>query len=66
MNLRGNRLKADHHAVPADEGPDTLADPVASSLIGDFETELGLAEVEARLKIIDNKARSDTVERGHG
>jgi hypothetical protein len=66
VNLRDNRLQTDHDTVPADKGPEILADPVASSLIGNFEAELGLVEVEARLKILGNKARSDTVEGGHG
>src|SRR4051794_20986139 len=63
MNLRDNRLEADHHAVSADKGPEILS--VAASFVGNFETELGPIEVEGRLKIIDNKARSDAVERGH-
>jgi hypothetical protein len=66
MNLRGNRLQTDHHAISADKGPEILAVPVASSLMGDFETKLGLVEVEARLKILDNKERSNAVESGHG
>ncbi len=66
MNLRGNRLQTDHHAVSADKGPEILSMAVTASLISNFETQLGLVEVEARLKIIDDKARSDAVERGHG
>ena len=70
MNLGGNRLEADHHAVPPDERPEIISVavvvPIASALVGDFKAELGLIEVEARLKILDNKARDDTVESGHG
>ncbi len=66
MNLRGNRLQTDHHAVPADKGPEIFSVAVTASLISNLETELGLVEVEARLKIVDNKARSNAVERGHG
>jgi hypothetical protein len=39
---------------------------VASALVSNFKTELGLVEVEARLQIIDNKAWSDAVELSHG
>jgi hypothetical protein len=34
--------------------------------VGNFKTELGLVKIEARLKILNNKKRSDAVERGHG
>src|SRR5579863_5981259 len=47
MNFGGNRLQTDRHAIPADKGPEILAVPVASALMRDFETELGLVEVEA-------------------
>jgi hypothetical protein len=68
MNLRGNRLEAHHNAVPADERPEILAVvvPIASAPVGDFKAEFGLVEVEARLKVLDDKARNDTVEDGHG
>jgi hypothetical protein len=66
MDLRGNRLQTDHHAVSADEGPEIVCVVVAASLVSNFESEFGLIEVDARLKIIDNKAGSDAVEGGHG
>jgi hypothetical protein len=66
MNLRGDRLQTDHRAVSADEGPEVLCVAVASALVSNFKTELGLVEVEARLQIIDNKAWSDAMERSHG
>ncbi len=66
MNLRGNLLEVHHNAVTPDERPEILAVPVASALVGNFKAELGLVEVEARLKILDNKERSNAVEGGHG
>src|SRR5579872_7044233 len=66
MNLRSNRFEAHHDAVTSDERPEILAAPIASAFVRNFKTELGLVEVEARLKIIDNKAWNDTVESRHG
>jgi hypothetical protein len=66
MNLRSNRFEAHHDAVTSDERPEILAAPIASALVLNFKAELGLIEVEARLKIIDNKAWNDTVESRHG
>jgi hypothetical protein len=66
MNLRRNRLQTDHHAVSADEGPEILSLAVTASLVSNFETELGAVEIEGRLKIVDNKARSNAVEGCHG
>src|SRR6266568_2803992 len=47
MNLGGNRIE-NHHDAVTDERPEILADPVASTLMSNFKTELGLIEVEAR------------------
>ena len=66
INLRGNLLQIDHHAVSADKGPEILSVAVTASLISNIETELGVIEVEARLKILDNKEGNDTVEGRHG
>jgi len=68
MNLRSNCLEAHHHTVPPDERPEIIfvAVPIASTLVRNFKAELGLVEVEARLKILDNKARNNSVESSHG
>src|SRR5438128_2314316 len=66
VNPRGNRLEHHHDAVTPDHRPKILAVPVPSSLMRNLKTKLGLVEVEARLKILDNKKRSNTVERRHG
>ncbi len=66
MNLRGNRLEHHHDAVTPDHRPEILALPIASAFVLDFKAEFGLVEVEARLKILDNKEGNDTVERRHG
>ena len=66
MNPGRNGLEANHNVVTPDECPKILAVAVASALVLDFKAELGLVEVEGRLKIIDDEARNDAVERGHG
>lgn len=66
MNFGRNRLETNHNVVTPDECPEILAVAVASALVLDFKAELGLVEVEGRLKIIDDEARNDAVERGHG
>ena len=66
MNLRGNLLEHDHDAITLHHPPKILAVPVSSTFVGNFKTELGLIEVEARLKIRDDKEGSDAVEGRHG
>jgi hypothetical protein len=66
MNLRGNRLEHHHDAVTPDHRPEILRDPVASALVLNFKPDLGLIELEARLKVVDNKERNNAVEGRHG
>ena len=66
VNPRGNRLEHHHDAVTPDNRPEILGGPIASALVLNFKPELGLIEVESRLKILDNKEGNDTVEGRHG
>jgi hypothetical protein len=66
MNIGGNLLQVDHHAVSPHECPEVFGVRIASALMRNFKTQLRAVKVETGVKILDNKEGSDTVQRRHG
>src|SRR5215467_15067517 len=65
MDLRGDGLEHEHDSVASKNGPEILVClSVASSLIANVESQLGLIERKRSRQIVDNEKGSNTVQHG--
>ena len=64
MDLGRDGLEHEHDPVTSKDSPEVVCVSVASSLITNVESQLGLIERKRSAQVVDNKKGSNTVEHG--
>jgi hypothetical protein len=64
MDFRRDGLEHEHDSVAPKEGPEVVCVSVASSLITNVESQLGLIERKRSAQVVDNKKGRNTVQHG--
>ena len=64
MDLGRDGLEHEHDSVTSKDSPEVVCVSVASSLITNVESQLGLIERKRSAQVVDNKKGSNTVQHG--